>query len=322
MTIVYFCGYHKYKLMHRERPPVTLDQLRTFRTVAQLQSFTRAAETLHLTQPAVSAQIVALERGVNVKLFDRIGKKIGLTEAGRIVLDSTEEILRRVEEMQQSLDDLEGLRRGKFMLGASLVVGVYLLPEILGRFKKKYPQVDVTLHIEYARQIVEKVAANIVDLGIIGEGLPVADSRLVVRPFLKDDLVVIVSTRHPWAKRVRISPDELAKEPFIIPEQSLATSEIILRQLGAAGIQLNTVMELGNIEAVKKAVEAGLGASIMSRCAIVREVEAHHLKALRLSGITLQRDLSFVWRKDRRLSKATEAFLNFFLDNLELIRNR
>ena len=301
---------------------MTLDQLRTFRIVAQLQSFTRAAETLRLTQPAVSAQVVALERGMKVRLFDRIGKKIVLTEAGRVVLESTEEILRRVEEMQQSLDDLEGLRRGKFMLGASLVVGVYILPEILGRFKQQYPQVDVTLHIEYARQIVEKVAANLIDLGIIGEGLPVVDSRLVVRPFLKDELVVIVSARHPWAKRARISPRELAPEPFIIPEKSLATSEIVLRQLGIAGVRLNTVMELGNIEAVKKAVEAGLGASIMSRCAIVGEVQRHQLKALRLSGVTLQRDLSFVWRKDRQLSKATEAFLNFFLDSVESPRRK
>jgi DNA-binding transcriptional LysR family regulator len=301
---------------------VTLDQLRTFRAVARLQSFTRAAESLRLTQPAVSAQIVALEGRLKARLFDRIGKRIVLTEAGRIVLDGAEAILRQVAEMRQSLDDLEGLRRGTLTLGASLVVGIYLLPEILGRFKKQYPQVEVRLRIEYARKIIEEVAISAIDLGIVGEGLPVTDSRLVVKPFRKDELVVIVSARHPWASRRRISPAELAREPFIIPENTLATSEIVLRQLGAAGIRLNTVMELGNIEAVKKAVEANLGVSIMSQCAISGEVAARQLTALRVAGVTLQRDMSVVWRKDQHLSRATEAFLAIFAEEAASARRR
>jgi DNA-binding transcriptional LysR family regulator len=299
---------------------VTLDQLLTFQTVVRLKGFTRAAEELHLTQPAVSAQIAALEKELKVRLFDRIGKGAALTAAGEVVLDAAADILRHVEEMRQALDDLEGLRRGKLLLGASRVVGVYLLPEILGRFKKKYPQIDLTLRIDYARQIVEQIAARDLDLGIIGEGAPVTDERLVVKPFLKDDLVVIVPRRHAWAKRKAISLPELSQEPFIIPGKELATSGIILRLVEAAGIKLNVTLELGNIEATKKAVAAGLGISIMSRCAILEEVKANRLKALRLSGVPLQRNLSFIWRKGRRFSKVTETFLDFFSENIPAVR--
>ncbi len=299
---------------------MTLDQLRTFRAAAQLQSFTRAAEKLHLTQPAVSAQIVALEKEFRVKLFDRIGKTVALTEAGQIMLTGAEEILGHVQALQQAFEDLEGLGRGKIRLGASIVVGIYLLPEILGRFKKKYPPIDLTLEIDYARHIVEQVLANRLDLGIIGEGAPMIDDRLIVKPFAQDELVVITPKEHAWAKRKMITPAELAKQPFIVPAIGSATLESGIRFLETKGIKLNVTMELGNVEGIKKAVEVGLGISIVSRCAIMKEVETNRLKALQLSGVPLQRYLSLVWRKGKHFSKATSAFIDFFTANTATIR--
>jgi len=292
---------------------MTLDQLRTFRAAAQLKSFTRAAERLHLTQPAVSAQIVALEKEFRVKLFDRIGKTVVLTEAGQIMLTSAEGILGHIQTMQQAFEDLAGLGRGQIRIGASNVVGIYLLPEILGRFKKKYPPIDLMLEINYARHIIDQVLANRVDLGIVGEGAPLTDERLSVKRFAQDEFVVIAPKQHAWAKRQTIAPAELAKQPFVITERGSATQESGFRLLEAQGVKLNVMMELGNIEGVKKAVEAGLGISIVSRCAILKEVEANRLKALPLSGLALQRNLSFVWRKGKHFSRATHTFIDFFL---------
>jgi DNA-binding transcriptional LysR family regulator len=291
---------------------MTLDQLRSFLAVARCESFTRAAEETHLTQPAVSAQIVMLEREYDARLFDRIGKRIEITEAGRVVLAAAEDILRRVEELNEEMRDLEGLKRGRLRLGASLIVGIYLLPEAIGLFKKTYPKLELTLRIEYARHIVEHVLAGDVDLGIIGEGNPICDERLVVEPFARDELVLIVDPRHSWAGRKSVSAGELGGESFIISEKGSATQQIIVSRLAEAGAALNVEMELGNIEAVKRAVEAGLGISIMSRCAIERDVEERRLVAIKLSDLPMARNLSFVRRRGQRASNAARAFMDFF----------
>jgi DNA-binding transcriptional LysR family regulator len=302
-----------------ERSTLTLVQLRTFQRVAQLKGFTRAARELHLTQPAVSAQIDALEKEFNVRLFDRIGRGAALTAAGEVVLEAAAGILRHLGEMQQALDDLEGLARGTLRLGASLVIGVYLLPAILGRFQREHPKIKMALRIEYAQRIVEETLAGNLDLGIVGEGVPISDERLVVKPFLKDELVVIVPPQHEWAKRKAIAPDALAREPFVLPGKDLATSGFIMRQVEAAGITLNVALEFGNMEAAKKAVEAGLGVSIISRCAVLEELKTGRLKALRVTGMPLQRNLSFIWRKGRHASALALTFREFFASHLDAI---
>jgi len=291
---------------------MTLDQLRSFQAVARCGSFTRAAEETHLTQPAVSAQIVMLERDFDALLFDRIGKRVEITESGRVVLAAADDILRRVGQLTEEMRDLEGLERGRLRLGASLIVGIYLLPEAIGQFKKSHPKLELTLRIEYARHIVEQVLAGNVDLGIIGEGDPIGDERLVVEPFARDELALIVDSGHPWAARKTVSARELGDESFIISEKGSATQQIIVSRLAQAGVALNVVMELGNIEAVKRAVEAGLGISIMSRCAIERDVEERRLAAIGLCDLPMGRNLSFVRRQGQRASTAVRAFMDFF----------
>jgi DNA-binding transcriptional LysR family regulator len=298
---------------------LTLVQLRTFQRVAQLKGFTRAAKELQLTQPAVSAQIDALEKEFGVRLFDRIGRGAALTAAGEVVLEAAAGILHHLEEMQQALDELEGLARGTLRLGASLVIGVYLLPSILGRFQREHPKIKVALRIEYAQRIIEEVLAGGLDLGIVGEGMPVTDDRLVVEPFLKDELVVVVPAGHAWAGRQQIRPADLAREPFVLPGKDLATAEFILREVEAAGITLNVALEFGNMEAAKKAVEAGLGISIISRCAILEELKSGRLKALRVTGMPLKRNLSFIWRKGRHASALARTFRQFFATHLDAV---
>jgi DNA-binding transcriptional LysR family regulator len=317
---------HRFALhwRHCPLPPtaeadLTLVQLRTFQRVAQLKGFTRAAKELQLTQPAVSAQIDALEREFGVRLFDRIGRGATLTAAGEIVLEAATGILRHLDEMQQALDDLAGLARGTLRLGASLVIGVYLLPAILGRFQREHPKIRVALRIEYAQRIVEEVLAGALDLGIIGEGIPIADERLVVEPFLKDELVVVVPPGHAWSGRRQVRPAELSNEPFVLPGKDLATAEFILREVEAAGIALNVALEFGNMEAAKKAVEAGLGISIISRCAILEELKAGRLMALRVTGMPLKRNLSFIWRRGRHASTLARTFREFFVTHLDAV---
>ncbi len=291
---------------------MTFDQLRTFVTVARVKSFSRAADALNLTQPAVSTQIALLEKEYRVVLFHRTTKGIGLTQAGEILLAAANEILRVVEAMRQSFDALQGLRRGKVNLGASLIVGIYVLPRILGQFKLKHPEIEINLQVEHAPKIVEQLVANNIELGFIGEGNPIKHPHIATTPFLNDEFLVIMSKNHPWSKLKAIPAADLATQPFIASHKESATRQAIERQFAAAGVRLNVVMEMENIEMIKKAVEANLGISIMSRFAIQQEIETGRLNALRIAKTPLQRQLYLVWRKDRRLSKAAEAFLSFF----------
>ncbi|KAF0167158.1 MAG: LysR family transcriptional regulator [Rhodocyclaceae bacterium] len=290
---------------------MTLSQLRTFRTVARLNSFSRAAEELHLTQPAVSAQIVAMENALKIKVFHRRGKIITLTEPGRTALSCAEDIHLRIGQMQRELEDLGELNAGSLHIGASLIVGVYLLPEVLARFQEKYPLVELAVKVEPAWHIVNLILRNELDVGIIGEGTPVTDERLAVKPILRDELIVIVPPNHPLAEAGSISPAELAGMPFVLPAKTSASGECIQEKLAAEGITLHSVMELGNVGAVKRAVEAGMGVSIVSRYAVLRELQDGRLKSLSVSGIKLERQLSLCWHHGKPFSKLTTAFIHF-----------
>ena len=290
---------------------MTLSQLRTFQTVARLNSFSRAADELHLTQPAVSAQIVALENTLKVKLFDRMGKKIALTEPGCVVLSCAEGIDFRVSQMFRELEDLSGLNSGTLHIGASLLVGVYLMPQIIARFKEKYPLIKLVVNVDPARQIVDMTLRNALDIAVIGEGSPIADDRIAVKPILTDELVVIVPPSHALANAETISPAELEHEAFILPARDSACAESIIERLRTAGITLRSALEFGNTGAVKRAVEAGLGISIVSRYAVMRELEDGRLTCLRITGVKLDRQLLLCWHHGKRFSGITTAFVQF-----------
>jgi DNA-binding transcriptional LysR family regulator len=296
---------------------MTLAQLRTFRTVARLNNFSRAAEELHLTQPAISAQVVALEEALKTKLFDRMGKRIALTEQGRAVLAAAEDIANRLEQMQREIEDLGTAGGGHLRMGASLVVGVYLLPELLAQFKSRFPRVELTVRIDPARQIIDMVLRNELDLAIIGEGSRLEDERVAIKPLLRDELVVIVPANHALAEAGTVSLSELAELPFVLPARDSASAESMFEQLRAEGISLKSVLELGNVGAVKHAVEAGLGVSIVSRFAVQHELADGRLCSVQVAGMHLERDLSLCWHQDKPFSKTTTAFVRFLSQHLE-----
>jgi DNA-binding transcriptional LysR family regulator len=299
---------------------MTLAQLRTFQTVARLNSFSRAAEELHLTQPAVSAQVDALETTLKVKLFDRIGKKITLAEAGYAALKAADEILNRVAELQRELADLSGLKGGALCIGASEVVGGYLLPELLGRFSREYPNIELTMRVEPARRIIDMLLANVLDVAIVGEGTAITDERIAVKPILLDELIVVVPSNHILSQRKSIPAAHLTDMPVIFPRKDSASSTSVVEQLAAKGVKLNSVMELGNVGAVKRAVEAGLGISIVSRHAVVHELADGRLKSVQISGMKLTRQIDLCWHHGKRFSKPTEAFIKFITNDGDFAR--
>lgn len=290
---------------------LTLSQLKTFQTVARLNSFSRAAEELHLTQPAVSAQVVALETALKVKVFDRVGKKISLAAPGHAVLKAAGEILERVAELQRELRDLGELKAGSLCIGASQIVGGYLLPELLAGFRQKYPEVDLSVRVESARQIVDLLVRNELDVAIIGEGTPIHDERIAVKPIMRDELIVIVPSNHAFAQMKSLRPESLAQMPFMLPRKDSASSASIFEQLAAKGLALNSVLELGNVGAVKRAVEAGLGIAIVSRCTVLHELEDGRLKSVPVKGLKLERQISLCWHHSRPFSKPTTAFVQY-----------
>ena len=289
----------------------TLAQLRTFQAVARNNSFSRAADELHLTQPAISAQISALESALKIRLFERIGKTIALTEPGRVALACADDIALRLAQMRRELDDLGELHAGRLQIGASMVVGVYLLPEALAHFKQTYPQVELTVKVEPGRQIVERILRNELDIAIVGEVSRFNDARIAFKPFIQDELIVIAPPDHPLTEAGCVTPLEMAALPFVLPASNSASGESIQEQLKAADISLKSVIELGNTGAVKHAVEAGLGLSIVSRMAVLRELQEGRLCSLRIANLELQRQFCLCWHHERPFSRLTTAFIGF-----------
>jgi DNA-binding transcriptional LysR family regulator len=286
---------------------VNLDQLRIFQAVAQSRSFTRAANLVHLTQPGISKHIRQMEEYFGVPLFDRSGRKVTLTESGQVLFDATQEIMATIDAAERRIDDLKGLRGGKLRLGTSFPIGVYLLPAVLARFRKRYSAVEVTLDIALSDTIGPKLVANEIDLGLVT--YEPRDARLVSRTFMTDELVVIVGRKQRWAAKTRIKPQELTSETFIVAARGAGTRTVVEERLRSLGIVLPNILEFGNLEGVKHAVEAGLGISIQARSVVKREVAAGSLRAIKLVGMDAKIEFLYVWRKNAHLSHAARALI-------------
>lgn len=290
---------------------MNLNQLRVFHIAAKVQSFSRAADALFLTQPGISKHIKELEEYYGTRLFDRLGKKVALTQAGEILYGKTETIFTIIDQVKLEIDEMQGLTRGTLHIGASITIGIYILPGVLGRFKSSYPNINVNLDIALNKQIAEMVIDNSIDFGFLGAF--VSDDRLKLEPFFKDELVLILPSNHEWIQRSTIEPHELLRHPFIVSRRGSGTRSIIEERLGRIGITFKNTMEFGNTESVKKAVEAGLGVSIVSKVAIKREEHLGVLRTLGISGVDFRRTFYFVYRKDKYLSNLDKTFLQFIV---------
>jgi len=292
-------------------------RLQVFHTVARLLSFTKAAEALHMTQPAVTFQIRQLEEHFNTRLFDRTHNRITLTEVGKRVYEYAQSIFQLYGEMENTVKEMTGDVDGILMIGASTMIAEYLLPVLLGDFKAKYPDVHIRLKVANSDEIVSMVENNIIDLGMVES--PVNNKNLVVNLCRMDQLVAIVPPGHKLASREKVSAKDLISYPYISREEGSGTREVIGEYIAQAGLSadnLDIVMELGSPEAIKGAVAAGMGISILSHAAIQKDIELGTLKELKLNPI-LERPLSFVHQKQKFRLRAIEELLKFSTNHCE-----
>jgi len=287
---------------------VNSNQLKIFYAVAQKKSFTLAARELFLTQPAVTIQIKKLERDCETKLFDRVGKKIFLTESGKILYAYAEKILTLLAQAEEALIDVKGLKSGKLTISASATVGSYYLPKIFEVFGKQYPDIEIQMNLTNSHQVVKDILAFKSDLGFAGELHRY--EGLVIIPFLEEELVLIVPPNHPFAHGEGVSLRDLAGQPFITREVGSATRELVEEKVERKGISLKVVMDLASNEAIKKAVGHGLGISISSRYVVQKEVDQGLLRMVPFAKEKITRKFSIIYHEDKYLSSTIRAFLN------------
>jgi DNA-binding transcriptional LysR family regulator len=291
-------------------------RLQVFYTVAKQLSFTKAAELLYMTQPAVTFQVKQLEEHFNTRLFERSHSKITLTPAGEVALEYAEKILNLSNEMETRLGELTGQVSGTLMVGASTTIAEYMLPRLLGDFKAQYPHVHARLTVANSETIESKVADHTLDVGLIEA--PSHHPQLTPQVCGEDELVAICAPNHPLASFKSVSPAQLAEMPYVSREDGSGTREVVDEYLRGNGIQpddLHIAMELGSREAIKGAVEAGLGIAILSRATIAKELKLGDLVAVPLEP-RLHRPLSMVYAKEKFRSRLLQTFLDFVKESL------
>lgn len=291
--------------------PFTLDQLRILKAIAEEGSFKRAADSLYVSQPAVSLQVQNLERQLDVPLFDRGGRRAQLTEAGHLLLNYGEKILTLCQETCRALEDLQNLQGGSLIIGASQTTGTYLLPRMIGAFRQKYPDVAVQLHVHSTRRTSWSVANGQIDLAVIGgEVSPELQDSLEIIPYAEDELALILPPDHSLS-RGELQREDLYRLKFIALDSQSTIRKVIDQVLTRAGIEtrrLKTEMELNSIEAIKTAVQSGLGAAFLSSAAIEKELQMGILHRAHIDGVEIKRMLSVIINPNRYRSKAADAF--------------
>ena len=287
-------------------------RLQVFHTVAKLLSFTKAAESLHMTQPAVTFQVRQLEDQFNTRLFNRTRNHITLTEAGNVVYTHAGQIFELYNRMENEVREITGGETGGTLtLGASTTIAEYMLPALLGGFHAVFPATNIQLKVSNTDGIVSMVESNELDLGVVEA--PVHNKNLVVEVCREDRLVCIAPRQHPLAKKNVATIDDLKRYPYICREEGSGTREVIseyLERHGAPESALKLSMELGSPEAVKGAVEAGMGISIVSKATVAKELELKALAAVNLSP-PLRRPFSFVYTRQKFRMRAMQELLEF-----------
>ena len=286
-------------------------RLQVFHTVARLLSFTKAADTLHMTQPAVTFQVRQLEEQFNTRLFDRTHSKVKLTEAGKKVFSYAEKITSLSNEMELEIKSLSEDISGNLIIGGSTTIAQYILPSLLQGFKKEYTELNIIIREANTDGIVSMIESSVIDLGIVEA--PVKAQDLEVEIFMSDELVLIHNPENNFLKKDSISPDELRDLPFILREEGSGTRAVIAEYLKKQGIgegELEVSMELGNSESIKGAVEANIGVSILSKSTIQKELALKTLLYKELSP-KISRNFYFVRRRHKFKLKVTENLVDY-----------
>ncbi len=286
-----------------------LHRLRLFLTVARLGSYTRAAHELSIAQPAISHQVQALELELGAELFERHGRHVELTPAGRALAETCEEVLHRLDEGARTLAELRAGTRGAVDIAADTTSGIYVVPAALGSFHRANPEIDITLHVENRTGVLRRLSERTCDLAVMAD--PPGAIGVVVAPFALDRLVGIAASDHPLRDQRSISLTTLAAERFLVREVGSGTRAATERLFARAGLRLEPAMELGSTGAIKQAVAAGLGISVVSRWAIDLELQVGRLAVLDVAGLPIERRWSIVNLSTRRLSAAAAVCRDF-----------
>ena len=283
------------------------DQLETFLEVARLSSFSRAAERRFRTQPAISAQIRALEEEVGAKLLDRSGGKVAMTAAGKVFQKYVEETLEQRRVMLVTLAEMERVPRGEIVVSANEGTCLHILPEVFAEFKRQYPTVGVGVKRLEHSKILEAIIDNSCDFGIVS--LPVPDKRLTVVPIHREELIVITPPNHPLAGQKKATVEEVVEYPLLLPKVG-RTRDALETLFHERRLKPIVSMELDSSELLKRFVAADVGIGFIPRSHVAEDLQAKALAALTLSDALIQRDLALVFRKDKALSRAALAFID------------
>ncbi len=297
-------------------------RLVVFRAVARQRSFRKAAEELYLTQPAVSLQIKALEEDLGVQLFDRSGSQIQLTREGQILQGYADRSAELLASAAQEIASAAGEHAGRLALGASTTIAQYVLPKVLGELRKSYPLIAPTLISGNTEDIVQLLEEQKIDVGCI-EG-PARSREIFVEPFLLDELVMIVPAAHEWAERGQVQLKDIPAVPLLMRERGSGTRDVVERELERHGLKrraLQVVMELDSTEAIKSAVEAGLGVGFVSRWALAKDSRlGASVKVIDVAGLKIRRDFFLARRAGPEPQGIVAEFRRFLLRSLEVQR--
>ena len=289
-------------------------QFEIFVKVAELGSFSKAAEALFLTQPTVSEHIRGLEEELGVRLLDRLGRGAAPTKAGQLLLGYARRILELHREARQALDQFQGRMSGELVAAASTIPGEYVLPALIGRFKEKYPDVAISLLIGDTQRVVEWVLEGRAEVGV--SGAQINHRALEYRELMPDELVLVVSSAHPWHGKKIATLEEVRAEPLIVRERGSGSRHTLERALAEVGLDLGAfrvVGEMGSTQAIKQAVKAGVGISLISKRAVTEECQHGILHCVKVKDLRFSRAFYLVVNKTRSRSPLAEAFRAFLV---------
>jgi len=294
---------------------MNFDQLRTFVTVVEKKNFSETAKLLFLSQPTITSQIKTLESQLNTALFVRTTKQVELTSSAKVLYKYAKEIINLVDSAEKDISALLGEVHGPLNIASSLTIGENVLPQLLRSFKENYPLIELSIDITNTEQIIRKVKDNVLDIGLIEA--PIEDSSLVLEPFMEDELILIASPDFFESDKIDISMRELVDLPLVLREKGSGTRTVMVQSLKKYGFNpsnLNIVLEIGSTEAIKLAVESGLGISIISKNAIKKELKLNSLKAFPVREIPFIRSFYIVYAKGKILKSQAEVFLNLIMN--------
>ncbi|KJS22236.1 MAG: hypothetical protein VR72_06850 [Clostridiaceae bacterium BRH_c20a] len=284
--------------------------LRSFYYVGKYLSFSEAAKNLYISQPTVSIQVRRLEEELQVKLIEQLGKKVYLTDAGKRLYSYATEIFKLAKEANLMINDISDFNIGQVLLGAGTTAGIYLLPELLGSFKADYPKVEIKLQIGNSKHITQRLLDNEIDFAVIGEGLDL-DLDLRSQSITKDELVLIVSPNHPLAIKTEVSILDLCNETFILRERGSSSREIFENSIIKNNVKINVAMEFNCVEAIKKAVSANLGVSVVSNSSFKLEKQQNVIASLKIKDLDLVRNIYLVYHKDKEFANVIKNCIKY-----------